>query len=203
MTSIDRVDCHIRVILCVCIAALLAPPVASAGVQPDPFRTGLFGVAVGQAIRVSVLNAGNEGGIIEPCFTPDLAGFVVTIAGPAGRVLFESPHRALPVGMGTFTDFVPPLEDAATSGARVPGDGALVRGRRVQLRAAVAFELSPVPGGQCTEEEARRQMRRLLRSVHLTLEVFDLVSGRTAFTLPFSEVMFNPQPEPPEPIAVP
>ena len=196
MTRIDMTRRVGRALGLVCIATLLSPSVASAGIEPEPFRTGLFGVAVGQAIRVSVLNAGNEGGIIEPCFTPDLAGFVVTIVGPAGRVLFESPHRALPVGMGTFTDFVPPLEDGGTvAGARVPGDASLVRGRRVQLRAAVAFELTPVLGGRCTEEEARRQVRRLLRGVHLTLEVFDLVSGRTVFTLPFADVG-GVQPEP-------
>ncbi len=185
----------------VCIAALLAPTIALAGVSPEPFRTGLFGVAAGQAIRVSVLNAGTVSGI-APCVTPDLAGFVVTIAGASGRVLFESPQRALPAGIGAFTDFVPPLEDAAT-GARVPGDGVLARGRRVQLHAAVAVELTPVHDDRCTAQEARRQARRLLRGVHLTLEVFDLASGRTAFTLPFSEVSCNPQPEPPEPIAVP
>jgi hypothetical protein len=52
-----------------------------AGVQPTPFRTGLFGITPGQAIRVSVLNAGNIGGTINPCFHPDqnaLQRFVVS-----------------------------------------------------------------------------------------------------------------------------
>jgi hypothetical protein len=194
-----------RLISSVLTVAIAAVPFSAnllAGIDPEPFRTGLFGVAAGQAIRVSVLNAGTVGGI-APCVIPDLAGFVVTIAGASGRVLFESPHRVLPVGMGTFTDFVPPLEDAATGGARVPGDGALARARRVQLRAAVAVELSPIVDDRCTEQEARRQARRLLRGVHLTLEVFDIASGRTAFTLPFSEVSFNPQPEPPDPTRTP
>jgi hypothetical protein len=171
---------------------------ARAGVEPQPFRTGLFGITPGQAIRVSVLNAGNIGGIINPCFNPALAGFVVTLSGPAGRVLFESHHKALLQGTGTFTDFTP--DDAVTAaGARVPGDA--TRGRRVQMRAEVAVELEPVPNdGRCADDAvARRHARRLLRNLHITLEVYDVATGRTAFTMPFSDVMFNPQPEPPEP----
>ena len=34
MTTIERVDRHIRVILCVCIGALLAPSLAWAGIEP-------------------------------------------------------------------------------------------------------------------------------------------------------------------------
>jgi hypothetical protein len=91
------------------------------------------------------------------------------------------------------------------AGARVPGDGSLVRGRRAQMRAEVAIELVPTPeDGRCSDDAvARRHARRLLRHVHLTLEVYDVATGRTAFTMPFSEVMFNRQPEPPEPVAVP
>jgi hypothetical protein len=172
-----------------CLGALLAPP-AWAGVNPQPFRTGLFGITPGQAIRVSVLNAGNEGGTVNPCFNPALAGFVVKLSSPAGRVLFEAPHKALPEGRGAFTDFIqPPPEDGVT------------RNRRAQVRADVAVELQPIPDdGRCTDDAvARRHARRLLRNVHLTLEVFDVATGQTAFTIPFSEVMFNPQPEPPEP----
>src|SRR5262245_36094029 len=44
------------------IAALLAAPHAWAGIEPTPFRTGLFGVMAGQTIRVSVLNAGEARG---------------------------------------------------------------------------------------------------------------------------------------------
>ena len=191
MKQVDSVVGHRRRIsACGCIGLLLAVAPAWAGVDPTPFRTGLFGITPGQAVRVSVLNAGNEGGIINPCVNPDLAGFVVKISAPAGRVLFESHHKTLRQGVGTFTDFTP--------------DGGL-RERRSQMHAQVAIQLTLIPeDGRCTDDAvARRQARRLLRQVHLTLEVFDVATGRTAFTLPFSEVMFNPQPEPPEPIAVP
>jgi hypothetical protein len=175
-----------------CVGAVLAPP-AWAGVTPTPFRTGLFGITPGQAIRVSVLNAGDLGGIITPCFNPALAGFVVKLSTPAGGVLFESPHKALREGTGAFADFTPTPEDGVT------------RNKRAQMRADVAVELEPVPeDGRCNDDSvARRHARRLLRNVHLTLEVFDVGTGQTAFTIPFSEVMFNPQPEPPEPVAVP
>jgi hypothetical protein len=177
----------------VSIGVLLAPTLAGAGVSPQPFRTGLFGITAGQAVRVSVLNAGNVGGVINPCIRPDLAGFVVKLTGPSGRVLFESPHKALPEGRGAFTDFVPIPEDGVT------------RNKRAQVRADVAVELEPIPeDGRCTDDAvARRHAWRLLRNMHLTLEVFDVGTGQTAFTIPFSEVMFNPQPEPPEPVAVP
>jgi hypothetical protein len=193
-------------VLAIALVALFSSA-ARAGVSPQPFRTGLFGITPGQAIRVSVLNAGNVGGIITPCFNPNLAGFVVKVSGPAGRVLFESQHKEIRQGTGTFTDFEPTPEDGITG----PG-GAVVRARRIQLRAEVAIELQPIPedgipvpnDGQCADDAvARRHARRLLRNVHLTLEIYDVATGKTAFTMPFSEVMFNPQPEPPEPIAVP
>jgi hypothetical protein len=38
--------------------------------------------------------------------------------------------------------------------------------------------------------------------VALTLEVFDIVTGRTEFTMPFAALMFNPQ-HPPDPAALP
>ena len=191
MTHVDNALSHRhRFLACACIGLLLAVPPAWAGVDPTPFRTGLFGIAPGQAVRVSVLNAGNEGGGINPCFNPDLAGFVVKILSPTGPVLFESHHKRLLQGVGTFTDFTP--------------DGGL-RERRSQIRAQVAIQLAPIPeDGRCTDDAvARRHARRMLRNVHLTLEVFDVATGRTVFTLPFSELMFNPQPEPPEPVAVP
>jgi hypothetical protein len=171
---------------------------AQAGIDPEPFRTGLFGIAPGQAVRVSVLNMANVGGTINPCMSPDLAGFVVRIATPAGRLLFESHHKELATGIGTFTDFSPVPDDGVTA-TRVPGDAA--RGRRAQMHAEVAIELQPVPDdGRCTDDAvARRLARRLLRNVHLTLEVYDVATGRTAFTMPFAAVMFNPQPEPPDP----
>ena len=191
MTLVDNAVCHGRRISAWgCIQLLLAVPPAWAGINPQPFRTGLFGITPGQAVRVSVLNAGSDGGTVNPCFNPHLAGFIVKILGPAGRVLFESHHKVLLPGTGAFTDFTP--------------DGGL-RERRSQMGAQVAIALTPTPeDGRCADDDvARRQARRLLRNVHLTFEVFDVATGRTAFTLPFSEVMFNPQPEPPEPIAGP
>jgi hypothetical protein len=190
-------------VLAIALVALFSSA-ARAGVNPQPFRTGLFGITAGQAIRVSVLNAGSDGGTINPCFNPNLTGFVVKVSGPAGRVLFESQHKALSQGTGAFTDFVPVADDGVTAtGARVPGDA--TRALRAQMRAEVAIELEPIPNdGRCTDDAvARRHARRLLRNVHLTIEVYDVATGRTAFTMPFSDVMFNPQPEPPEPVAVP
>ena len=52
------------------VVLLFSGPVAWAGIEPQPFRTGLFGITAGQSIRVSFLNAGGEGGIINPCFNP-------------------------------------------------------------------------------------------------------------------------------------
>ena len=65
-----------------------------------------------------------------------------------------------------------------------------MRHRRAQVRAEVAIELQPIPDdGRCADDAvARRQAQRLLRNVHLTLEVFDVATGRTAFTMPFAEV---------------
>ena len=50
-----------------CAAVLLSAQAAWAGVQPTPFRTGLFAVARGQGVRVSLVNAGEVRGIINPC----------------------------------------------------------------------------------------------------------------------------------------
>jgi hypothetical protein len=189
------------IVLITCFVTLFWGTLASAGIDPTPFKTGLFGIAPGQAVRVSVLNAGEAGGVIDPCFHPDLAGFVLTVAGPAGRVLFQSRHATVQQGTGTFSDFAPALDDGSTT---VPG-GTVVRARRAQMHAEVAIELTPIPDdGRCADDAvARRHARGLLRSVHLTLEIYDVATGRTVFTMPFSDVMFNPQPEPPEPIAVP
>jgi len=42
-------------------------------------------------------------------------------------------------------------------------------------------------------------MRRVIRTTLPTVEVFDLATGRTQFTIPFARVAFNPRPEPPDP----
>jgi hypothetical protein len=52
----------------------------------------------------------------------------------------------------------------------------------------------PVPDDLSDDE-----VRALLSPVIPTVEVFDTLTGRTAFTLSLSEVSFNPQPEPPDP----
>jgi hypothetical protein len=51
------------------LLTLLPVSLAWAGISPQPFRTGLLGIAEGQAIRVSLLNAANQGGLsIRACF---------------------------------------------------------------------------------------------------------------------------------------
>ena len=72
-----------------------------------------------------------------------------------------------------------------------------------RARSALADPATLPPRSSIDTWGSRLWALRLLRNVHLTLEVYDVATGRTAFTMPFSEVMFNPQPEPPEPIAVP
>jgi hypothetical protein len=74
-------------------------------------------------------------------------------------------------GVGTFVDI--PWEEPATTVTRIR--------RRAQIRAEVELLF----------DDTLLQRGDLL----LTLEVFDTLTGRTAFT-----VAFNPQPEPPEPI---
>jgi hypothetical protein len=186
-----------RSVLITSLVALLSVPPAWAGINPQPFRTGLFGVTAGQTVRVSVLNAGDDE-LANPCF--QMGGLVVTMTGAAGRVLFQSKHTALLPGTGAFADFTPD-DDAGQT--RAPG--AVARVRRIQMGAEVAIDLLPISGAaRCANDAvAKRQARRLLRQVHLTLEVFETATGRTGFTLPFSAVMFNPQPEPPEPAAIP
>jgi hypothetical protein len=143
----------------------------SAGVNPQPFRTGLFGVTTGQSIRISILNGNEAGGIIGPCFR---------VFDAAGTLLFETTAAPVPGGEGTFVDFTPP-----------PG-GAVVR---AQLRAEV--ELLPAVRPRRlvdTPDPVRR------RNVHVTLEVFDTASGRTVFTMPFAAVA-GVEPQPFAPVA--
>lgn len=81
-------------------------------------KTGLFGVATDQTIRVSILNAAAKGGI-NPC---------VGVFDINGVLLAEVEGRALHQGEGTFIDF-----DAAALGLR--------EAIRTQLR--VEVELGP------------------------------------------------------------
>jgi hypothetical protein len=174
----------------VCLALYVRP--AWAGVEPEPFRTGLFGIAPGQAVRISVLNTGEASGTINPC---------VRVSDAAGRLLVDTDSGPVMGGTGTFVDFTPVPEDGIPPPAgRVPADA------RVQVRVEVEI-LSPVPDDGLPVPEdghpARRgaaRLRRVLRHVMPTVEVFDVATGRTVFTMPFAEVAFNPQPEPPEPI---
>lgn len=148
-----------------------------AGIDPEPFRTGLFGVGEGQSIRVSVLNAGETGGIIEPC---------VRVLDLAGAVLFEGDGDLLPANGGVFADF-DPLPAGPT---RAPGVRAQLRAEVELLPAVRPPDVAPGQAMHGTE-------------IHLTLEVYDTATGRTAYTMPFSWVGFNPQPEPPEPVRQP
>lgn len=150
------------------------PFVPVAGIDPQPFRTGLFGIKEGQSVRVSVLNAGNAGGIIEPC---------ARVFDLDGTVLFEADPGPVAPGVGAFMDFdlLPP------GPTRVPAF-------RRQLRVEVELVPAVHPPDPIAPPRARRS------DVHLTLEVFDTATGRTVYTMPFVTVGFNPQPEPPEPI---
>jgi len=56
-----------RLITVTCVATLLSPSTAWAGIEPTPFRTGLFSIARGQGVRISIVNAGNARSIINPC----------------------------------------------------------------------------------------------------------------------------------------
>ena len=135
------------------------PPFAKvAGIDPQPFRTGLFGVTAGQAIRVSILNTGDLGGIIAPC---------VRVWDAAGTLLVETETGPLPGGLGSFVDFIPVPDDGTP-----PPSGTRIVNRRAQVRAEVDFDSAPEDG--------------VNRDAHVTLEVFDLATAKTVFTLPFA-----------------
>jgi hypothetical protein len=187
---------------------------ASAGIDPQPFRTGLFGVTAGQTIRVSAANAG----IIQPCVMPDVLVSAVIIRDLAGAPLFEAKGEVLTDGMGMFVDFQPVPEDGAPTptGALTPGPvpAPAVRSHRLQVRAEII--ISPVPDdGAPVPDDGRPACEPIpddglpagddalgvLPNVIPTLEVFDTATGQTVYTMPFAKVAFNPQPEPPEPVA--
>ena len=156
-------------------------------------KTGLFGVTGSQTIRVSVLNASDKGGI-NPC---------VGVFDLSGRMLVEIEAMPLRPGEGTFVDF-----DAATLGLR--------DGQRMQVRVGVELVgppdddrvgtgppdddrlAVPPPDDSCPGIPPPDDGRRVQPDdAILTLEVFDTATGRTAFTMPWVLVGFNPQPEPP------
>lgn len=146
--------------------------VAVAGVDPQPFKTGLFGIANGQSIRVSAVNAGEAGGIIQPC---------MRVLDLEAALLFEADGEPLAAGGGAFVDF-----DLPPDSTRAPGFRAQVRVEVELVPAVHPPDVAPGPAVHQTE-------------IHLSLEVYDTATGRTVYTMPFNAVGFNPQPEPPEP----
>jgi hypothetical protein len=170
---------HIRRTLVMGLVILAGIAVAThawAGV-PVTGRTGLFGVMAGQSIGISIVNAGARGGI-QPC---------VGIFDIRGNLLAEIAAPApLRPGEGTFVTF-----DAAALGVR--------RGQRMQVRAEVELEFSSPPDDNQPPDPTFPPVpvRTRRGDVIATLEVFDPATGRTAFTMPWVLVGFNPQPEPP------
>ena len=172
----------VRAISTTLVVTVLATSQAWAGIEPQPFRTGLFGIAAGQAIRVSVLNAGVAGGVINPCFyPPDPIMATVVVRNLLGGVLFKADTEKLPAGMGTFVD-VPPDPTAAT-GARTPGGPPAPARRQLRVEAVVLIPVADDAACQTTAV-----LRALRRQVQLALEVYDVATGRTAFTMPFAAV---------------
>jgi hypothetical protein len=170
------------------LLTLLPVSLAWAGVQPQPFRTGLFGIAEGQAIRVSLLNAANQGGTINPCFLPDPVVATVVVRDLLGRARFEAGTEKLLPGMGTFVDVAPDPKTATST--RTPGEIPAPARRQLRLEAVVQI---PVADDEACQTEAVR--RGLRRQVQLTLEVYDVATGRTAFTMPFVAVAgIDPEP---------
>jgi hypothetical protein len=155
-----RIACAVTA---VALLASVAVSPTSAKIQPTPFRTGLFGITPGQGVRVSVFNGGATEKILLPAirlFTPD------------GKKLFEAAAQKVIDGTGVFVDYIP---DALPKSV-------LVRGARAQIRAEVEIEALTVAGRLLPPGT----IKRLLPAVHLTLEVFDLTSGQTIYTMPFS-----------------
>ena len=171
MTRIDTATRRVRRLLGLAgLVTLLAAPLVWAGVSPQPFRTGLFGVTGSQTIRVSVLNASDKG-IVVPC---------AKVFDMSGTMLAEVEGMPLRPGEGTFVDF-----NAAAFGLR--------EGQRMQLRA----EVEAHPPDPAQPPDPGRAARVQPDDVILTLEVFDTETGRTGFTMPWVLKGFNPQPDPP------
>ena len=169
-----------------CAAVLLSAQAAWAGIQPEPFRTGLFAVARGQGVRVSLVNAGDVRGIINPCFK---------IWDAQARLIAETDLGRVRRGRSVSAEYQPVANDRTPGGAPIPDDGRVLVRVEVELL-TVAADGTPTP----LILEDRAALRHLLGSVIPSVEIFDLATGKTAYTLPFARVAFNPQPEPPEPI---
>ena len=173
----------VRLCATACLVMCLPAPVAWAGISPQPFRTGLFGVTTGQSIRVSILNAGHEVGIIQPC---------VHVWSVAGRLLFARSAGELPEGVGTFADFTPP---SATAVASVTSLRA-----RAQVFAEVVFAAHSHSPGMAFPPDPIYPPDPIDTltpdpGVLTTLEVFETTTGRTVFTMPFAAVAgVDPQP---------
>jgi hypothetical protein len=56
----------IKPLLVLALAALISATTVGAGIVPQPFRSGLFGIAAGQAVRVSALDAASRTRIAVP-----------------------------------------------------------------------------------------------------------------------------------------
>jgi hypothetical protein len=126
-------------------------------------KTGLFGIAVGQKVRISTVNLAQTRGGIVPCFGIfDMAG---------NKIAGHEMGTPLMVGQGTFFDW-----DASLLGLR--------EGQRAQIR--VEVELEPAPGA--TGRIARIQPDDAI----VTVEVFDNDTGKTTFTIPLTLSGFNP-----------
>lgn len=169
-----------RIVTTAVMAALLPVFTAGACAEPLTATTGLFGVTADQVIRVSLLNAAD--GSVTVAARAQLLDL-------AGRLLVDRRGAAVPAGAGTFVDFTVP---ALTGGTTMPGT--VTRPARTQLRAQIAVEFADGGRVLTPDEVAARGLRRTVR---LTLEVYDLATGRTLFTLPIEAVGFDPQPEPP------
>ena len=161
------------------LVAFLPGTAANMGVDPTPFRTGFFGVAAGQTIRMSIVNAGDAQGTINPC---------VRVWDAEGRLLFELDAGLVSPGLGTFVDFQPVPDDGSP-----PPSGTPVRSGRAQVRAEVIF--LPVPDDGMPPGDPTAFQRALQRDIHLTLEVFDTATGQTVYTSPFAAVAgIDPEP---------
>jgi hypothetical protein len=127
---------------------------------------------------VSALNAGGERGIIGPCFNPASVVAAVLVRDLAGGVLFRGRSERMSAGTGAFVDVV--LHGRTAAGVPTPGPAL---SRRHQVRAEVVLLVEEDPA-QIT-----------CGVIAPTLEVFDIATGSTVFTMPFVAVAgVEPQP---------